>query len=375
MYYIFYGVSGLFALLIGLFSYFYYRRVAAFWGMDVSLRPVRAGLIFLSVVIFILCINLFGTPALVLLHLTFFSIIFDLAARIGARISRHRNRQRSGLPRWQKLCRCGIVPVVITAVLIGYGFCNMNHILATQYTVAAEKKIPANGYRIVLLADVHYGSVLNAEKITALTARINSENPDLVVLCGDLVDEHTSLSEMNELFGILGTLQSTDGTVFVYGNHDRTPYTSKPNFSEEQLTAAILQNHITVLEDDVLNVNDWLTVAGRKDRSTPRKSVDSLLEGVDRSHYIMILDHQPNQYEQDEAAGADLVLSGHTHGGQIWPVGLISEAFHLSDQEYGRLKTGNMTAIVTSGAAGWGYPVRTESHSEYAVIDLQPAAF
>ena len=75
-------------------------------------------------------------------------------------------------------------------------------------------------------------------------------------------------------------------------------------------------------------------------------------------------------YKKAENTGCDMILSGHTHAGQIWPVGLFASLFHFDELNYGEQKQGNLDAIVTSGIAGWGYPIRTEKHSEYVVVNL-----
>ena len=77
-----------------------------------------------------------------------------------------------------------------------------------------------------------------------------------------------------------------------------------------------------------------------------------------------------SEYKKAENTGCDMILSGHTHAGQIWPVGLFVSLFHFDELNYGEQKQGNLDAIVTSGIAGWGYPIRTEKHSEYVVVNL-----
>ena len=85
-----------------------------------------------------------------------------------------------------------------------------------------------------------------------------------------------------------------------------------------------------------------------------------------------MLDHQPSDYENVKNAGCDLIISGHTHAGQIWPAGLFATLFHFDELNYGEIQQGNFHAVVTSGIAGWGYPIRTEKHSEYVVLNIVP---
>ncbi|MBP2032075.1 putative MPP superfamily phosphohydrolase [Clostridium algifaecis] len=93
---------------------------------------------------------------------------------------------------------------------------------------------------------------------------------------------------------------------------------------------------------------------------------------MDLHKFILLLDHQPFELQKNDELGYDLQLSGHTHAGQIWPVGLLSDILRTNELNYGYKKLSNMQAIVSSGMAGWGYPIRTEANSEYVIIDIKP---
>lgn len=207
--------------------------------------------------------------------------------------------------------------------------------------------------------------------------RISAENPDIVVLDGDIVDESTTPEQMKSAFKILGSIKNKYGIYYTYGNHDKNTYSSSPNYTVEQLAETIEANGIHILEDDTTVINGEITLIGRADRgdgTEKRDKISTLTSGLDETQEWIVLDHQPSDYENVERAGCDLVLSGHTHAGQIWPAGLLSSAFHLNELTYGRIQQGNLNAIVTSGIAGWGYPIRTEKHSEYVVLDIVPQA-
>ena len=116
-------------------------------------------------------------------------------------------------------------------------------------------------------------------------------------------------------------------------------------------------------------------LVGRNDASMRnRKHIANLLENADGNKFILTFDHQPRDYENIAASKTDLVLSGHTHAGQIWPVGFIQEIFNMNDEVYGHGFIDDDTQfIVTAGFAGWKYPVKTEAKAEYAVIDIVSA--
>ena len=98
-----------------------------------------------------------------------------------------------------------------------------------------------------------------------------------------------------------------------------------------------------------------------------------LTEDLDRSRYLIVLDHQPNDYDAEAAAEVDLVLSGHTHGGHIFPAWIVDRLMHYNDQRYGIEWRGESCFIVTSGISGWAIPFKTGCFSEFVVIDIANA--
>ena len=128
---------------------------------------------------------------------------------------------------------------------------------------------------------------------------------------------------------------------------------------------------MTILEDETALLGDGYALIGRRDRSSAgRLSMAELLPGPSQ-RFTIVLDHQPNDYDAQAAAGADLVLSGHTHGGHIFPAGLIGLWIGANDATYGLSRRGDTTFIVTSGLSGWAIPFKTGAFSEFVVIDIQ----
>ena len=246
--------------------------------------------------------------------------------------------------------------------------------LYPQIILLTEKNIRSEGYKLALISDLHYGITLNKEQLEKVVERINKESPDIVILDGDLVDESTTLPQMKEAFKTLSGIHNKYGIYYVYGNHDKNNYTSKPYYTPKALAEEITKDGITILEDNVEKINNDLVLVGRADRGDGnfiRKNITALTKGLDKNKQWIVLDHQPCEYSEVKKAGGDIILSGHTHAGQILPIGLISPMLHMNDLNYGYVKEGNLNEIVTSGIAGWGYPIRTEKHSEYVIINIK----
>ena len=130
--------------------------------------------------------------------------------------------------------------------------------------------------------------------------------------------------------------------------------------------------HVTILEDASVLVDDRFYVTGRQDRTVAnRAGASDLTRDLDPDHYIIMLDHQPNDYANEAASGADLVLSGHTHGGHIFPAGLIGRLMGANDRTYGLEQRDRTAFIVTSGISGWAIPFKTGTFSEYVVIHVE----
>lgn len=317
-----------------------------------------------------LCRSIWGFGTVLVLHLVLFSALLDLLALLFRKILAA--QREHGIYRFFKFgYRYCLFALLIVTVLLSYGAYNMKRIHRTQYTIESEKI--TRPYRIALLTDVHYGTIQEKDLLKEHIATINGENPDLVLLGGDLVDEQTSKENMEEIFHVLGGLKSTFGTYYVYGNHDRQAHTSEPAFTPDELEHAITSNGIRILEDSLVTPDSRLILIGRADASwnrvAQRASLEKLMADVDPGCFVLVLDHQPLEFEEAVEQGVDLILSGHTHAGQIWPVGLLISVF---GPNYGLYHHGTGNLIVSSGFTGWGYPVRTQGHCEYVIVDLIP---
>lgn len=341
-------------------------------GIALSSKRSRIARSLLAVSVVVLC-GLWRAVVIIVLHIILCALVCELAALIVRRFA-ERFRGKKAYSVMRAVYRSAAVPLLVTALVFAYGFVNMRHIYRTEYTVVSEKL--TSDFRVILLADTHFGSVQSPKILAEKIDEINALKPDAVILGGDIVDESATLEDVYECFEIFGRLESRCGTFYVYGNHDRQEYSveSERAYTERELADAIGSFGITVLRDEEVALSEEVTLVGREDRSSEesdRLTSAELLKDADRSKFIIVADHQPVETAENAAQGADLQVSGHTHAGQIFPLGVLIE---LSGRlNYGEYKVDGMTAIVSSGTAGWGFPIRTQEHCEYVLIDIVPA--
>ncbi len=367
---IFLGIAGVLMIPLGFYLYFLYKRAFRVFLHEKRVRLQKIIAAAAAVLTAAFSINFFGLWALLVFHIAAISVILDLLRLLLKKCGCRKNRT------WEFLCSSGLLALSVTAVIMGYAYWNMHQVKVTQSTVYTDKEIRTQGYRIVFLSDLHYEMTMDLTALQAYCAQMEQQKPDLVILGGDIVDEATTLEGIKEAFGALGQIKSTFGTYYVYGNHDKGLYSRTCAFTQQQLAQAALDAGVCILEDDTVRCNEELSISGRKDRSyaktgqQARKSAQDLLASVQQDGFHILLDHQPREMEQNAAAGYDLMLSGHTHAGQMWPVGLLTTLFDKRTVNYGQKAFGNMQLIVSSGIAGWGYPLRTGKHSEFVVIQI-----
>jgi predicted MPP superfamily phosphohydrolase len=240
-----------------------------------------------------------------------------------------------------------------------------------QVPVTLPRLDPAlDGLRIVTFSDGHLSATYGGRRFERVVELVNAQRPDVVAIVGDLVDGE--VDELRRDVAPLADLVSRDGVYFVTGNHEY--------FVD---TAAWLR-HLPTLGIDVLR-NERVAIrrgtasfdlAGIDDRTAARSGVPghgadlaAALDGRDDAVPVVLLAHQPVQVAQAEAAGVDLQLSGHTHGGQLWP---FDYAIRLDQPAVeGLSRHGGTQLYVSSGVGYWGPPMRLGARPEVTVIELR----
>ncbi|MBO6176087.1 MAG: metallophosphoesterase [Treponema sp.] len=362
------AAAGILALIMGVYIFIIIFRIMKFFNLPVRQKSIK--IITAALTFTILCLS-FNLKTHVLIYVMHF-LAFTLAVDIIHLPVKHfcRNRKPSLLRILHGIRILCIIPAVLLIIVSTIAWFNMHRIIRTEYTVTSPKLL--RDYKVLLISDMHWATIQDTKVFIKTIDKINRENADLIILDGDITDENTSKKEMLNVFKILGSLKAKYGIYYVYGNHDRQLYTSSPAFSLEELDEAITENGIRILQDYAVLIDKDLVLAGREDFSMDhmekRSSINEILEGFSRNSFIIVADHQPKDVSAVKKAGADLLLSGHTHAGQIFPAGRIMDA--AGSFTYGKYTDGNFSVIVTSGIAGWGYSFRTERNCEYAVVNL-----
>ena len=219
-----------------------------------------------------------------------------------------------------------------------------------------------------MAGDIHL-SPINDEKFLAnIVEKINSLNPDIVLFPGDIVDDKAEVLKRLNIGKSFKKIKSKYGVFASNGNHEFIN-------GVEDADSFMRENGIEVLRDTMVTIDDAFIISAREDitinnfTNKNRKSLESILNGVDRSYPIILLDHTPVKLDHARKNGIDLQLSGHTHHGQMWPGNIITNLIY--EISWGYKKVENTQYYVTSGAGTWGPPVRTGSRSEIVNIKVK----
>jgi len=223
--------------------------------------------------------------------------------------------------------------------------------------------------RAVMLSDIHLGMYNRSDRLAALVKKINELEPEIVFFAGDIVDEAIGAEEEEKMVRLMKDIKAPLGLFACPGNHE---YYGGLEKNIGYLERAGVQE----LLDKAIKVDNSFYVIGRKDWTAVRfgghraSLEDILAEGqVDSSLPLIVLDHQPIRLEDAQQAGVDLLLCGHTHAGQLFPLNLINRLIY--EKNWGYLKKGQTQIYVTSGTGTWGPPVRTGSRSEIVWLTLK----
>lgn len=259
---------------------------------------------------------------------------------------------------------------VILIVILGY--MNAANPVKKMLNININKNAGVlKSLKIVMASDIHLGTIINRKRLRKIVNMINSLEPDIILLPGDVVDEDIESVVKQNCGEDLRKLRAKYGVYAITGNHE---YIGGVEPSVKYLT----EHGLIELRDRTVKIADSFYIVGREDRASKgfagilRKPLNLLLEGVDKNLPVILMDHQPVKLEEAENNGIDLQLSGHTHHGQLWPFNFITKKIY--EVSMGYKQKGNTHYYVSCGVGSWGPPVRTGNRPEIVQITLNFAA-
>ena len=219
--------------------------------------------------------------------------------------------------------------------------------------------------RIVAISDVHLGYTKSVSELRKWIPIINTENPDIVLIAGDFIDNSIRPLDHFSLDAKLREIHASMGVFAALGNHEYIP-------GVQASIDFMRRSNITVLRDSVA-IFDRFQIIGRDDYSQRnRKTIEALTRNLDTSLFTILIDHQPMNLDDAIRGNVDFQFSGHTHRGQVWPITLIvNSMFELA---HGYMKRDGTHFYVSSGLGIWGAKFRLGTQSEFVVIDIMPTA-
>ena len=261
---------------------------------------------------------------------------------------------------------------MVVAVLCGWGYSEaMRTPRVKRIDVVIDRLGAAlDGLRLVLIADTHYGPINRAVWSRRLVELVNGLDADVVAHAGDLADG--TVEQRTAQAAPLADVRARDARVYITGNHEYFSGAKPWVEHMDGLGWTVLHNRHVIVSRGA----DRLAIAGVDDATAAASGIPghgtdlpAALRGIEPDLPVVLLAHQPKMVSLATAAGVDLQLSGHTHGGQIWPFHLLVRL----DQKAlsGLSRPGGRTQLYTSRGSGfWGPPFRVFAPSEVSVLTL-----
>jgi uncharacterized protein len=263
--------------------------------------------------------------------------------------------------------------LVVVVVLLVWGYAEAMRVPRVRKVDVAFDRLGhgLDGLRVALITDTHYGPIDRTRWAAAVVARVNDLGADVVCHLGDIADGPVDLREKQA--GPLASVEAASARVYVTGNHEYFSEAQGWLDYMESIGWAALHNRHVIVERG----GDRLIVAGVDDATAKSSGIrghganlEAALAGADRALPVLLLAHQPKQVTRAVRAGVDLQVSGHTHGGQIWPFNYLVRL----DQPvvHGLSRHGERTQLYTSRGTGfWGPPFRVFAPSEITLLTLR----
>lgn len=302
-----------------------------------------------------------------MIYLALWALAGAVAAKIFPKLARFKNAFAG-------------IGVALVALVCAYGFWKFENPRVTylvwdsatrELSEFSEPLQLHTKMRIVATSDWHLGTRIHRARTEKFVRLVNEQNPDLVLIAGDLIDGHIEPVEADRLEEVLREIRAPLGVFSSLGNHEYFGDLSRQKAFFKRAGVRLLQDESCLVET---SEGAQICLVGRDDAVNPLRSplksvLDRKPENMRADTPVLVLDHQPKGAAEAVDAGADFVFSGHTHAGQLWPGTWLVKWFN--PYVYGIWRDGQTLGYVSSGLGLWHLPYRIGSHSELVVIYVE----
>lgn len=249
------------------------------------------------------------------------------------------------------------------ACLLVYGYFNYKHPDINHIDITLDKPLSGKPIKVVAISDVHLGNGTRKAQLKKFVQMINAQEPDLIIIGGDLIDNSLLPLYQQKMVEELSQLKAPMGIYMAPGNHE---YISGMEACERFLKDTPIQ----LLRDSIVTLPNGLQIIGRDDRSNRhRLPITQLMKQADTTKPVLLLDHQPYEVTKKDSLDIDIQFSGHTHRGQVWPMSLLVD--NMYEQSHGYRKWKHSHVYVSSGLSLWGPPFRIGTNSDMGVLTIR----
>lgn len=267
-----------------------------------------------------------------------------------------------------------LLPLAATGIALAtcvFGIVNANELCHVSYDVSPTSKASESETRLVMISDLHLGAVGSEKRLEKIVREINAQEPDIICIVGDFFDnDFHAIQEPERAAQILSGLKAAHGVYVCLGNHDSGQTVPEMLRFWEECKIRLLADAYTVIDNRLM-------LAGRLDPSPiggfdgrKRGELESVLADAPQNLPVIVMDHNPSS-AASYSGNVSLVLSGHTHKGQIFPGSLFTDRMFDVDHGIWQKDADSPHVIVSSGVGTWGMPMRVGTDSEIVTVHLR----
>ncbi len=259
-----------------------------------------------------------------------------------------------------------LLTILVSALIVVFGYLNTKRIRIKRYSLSIQSG--KSKYLMALISDIHLGVFVGEKHIKRMVKKINTLNLDALMISGDIFDADNSMvdnpEKLKAISKLLRKIKTKDGVFAVAGNHD-------PSVKNNEFIHFLKSAKISLLDNDVKILKNF-NVVGRTDgANNERANICDVLVKADNEKPIIVLDHKPENISDAADHNADLVLCGHTHRGQMFPITIFTKMANGRKYFYGHSITDKTHSIITSGVGFFELPLRVGTSNEIALIELK----